>query len=304
MNWIIPERDDDFEGGRIDRVLSELLEDVSRSQVQKAIAGQRVLVNGHPVKAKTQVKGGDHIFIDDRAFDLQPILPERVPLDVLYEDEYLLVINKPAGMIVHPTASVRSGTLVNALLAREHALSAVNGSERPGIVHRLDSDTTGALIVAKNDETHVALQRQFQTHEVEKHYYALCEGTLDVDHFPVDQPIGRSDSDRKKMAVRADGRPAKSVLTTLSYNEKASLLDVRIQTGRTHQIRVHMAFVKHPVIGDRLYGFHKQWFRVAHQLLHAHSLRFVHPKTHCVIECIAPIDAVFQDALNRLQLTL
>ncbi len=289
-------------GERLDYALADYFEDISRSKMAKAIQAASILVNGLPAKASYALKAGDKIEVDLGYFEPIPLEAEDIPLEVLYEDEDILVVNKPAGLIVHPTPSLRQGTLVNALLALSVPLSSVNGEDRPGIVHRLDADTSGAIIIAKNDESHLNLQNQFQNRLVKKLYYAVLEDHIGSDLVQVEQPIGRDPHNRKLMTVRDDGKYSQSIFRKVKATDKASFCEVEILTGRTHQIRVHAAYLKHPVVGDRLYGYKKQKFKTERQLLHAHELRFNHPKTGKEINILATLPEDFQAFLDKHQL--
>lgn len=293
---------DEFDGERLDIALAERFEALSRSRIAQAIKAGQVRVNDERVKASYVIKVGDEIAMALDTFEPAPIEPEAIPLAVLYEDDHLAVINKPYAMIVHPTASVRSGTLVNALMSRFDQLSDINGGLRPGIVHRLDADTTGAIIVAKTNAAHERLIEAFKRHAVVKRYLAVVEGNWPVTAYVFSGAIGRDPNHRKRMAVIPTGKPALSRFTAISAGERHTLLDVEIVSGRTHQIRVHLKALKHPVVGDRLYGYSRPTIRVAHQLLHAHRLEFEHPITGEAVSLVAPPDACFSDALRRLEL--
>jgi len=290
------------DGERLDAALSERYESLSRSKIAQAIRTGCVTVNGNPVKASYRLQACDEVAVDLNAFELEPIAPEDIALDVLYEDTDIAVINKPYAMIVHPTEAVRSGTLVNALLGRFDRLSNLNGDLRPGIVHRLDADTTGAIIIAKTNAAHERLVEAFKRHEVTKTYLAAVEGRWQVSDEPFSGAIGRNPNNRKLMAVVPDGKPALSRFTTLAISDQHSLLAVQIVSGRTHQIRVHLKALGHPVVGDRLYGYRHQTVRVAHQLLHAHRLGFAHPISGEPLTIEAPLDACMRDALMRMNL--
>ena len=289
-------------GERIDFALADYFEDLSRSKISRAIKEGEVLVNGTSVKPSYAVKEGDRLEINLDFFRRPPILPEDLPLDILYEDEDLLVINKSRGLIVHPTDSVRSGTLVNALLAYGCPLSDINGPDRPGIVHRLDADTTGAIIIAKNNRAHRVLQEDFRNRKVDKYYLAVVEGRFDQKDYLIDAPIGRNPDQRKMMQVRPDGKEARSYLTALSAGEKHSLLSIRIETGRTHQIRVHCQSLRHPVVGDSLYGFKKQTVQTMGQLLHAYRIVFKHPSRKLTLDLTAPLPKDFIEQIRKLHL--
>ena len=287
---------DEIVGMRFDAGAAELLEDYSRSQLEKAISAGALLLNGKTVKARTKLKGGDSLSLDATFFRQTPILPEPIPLTILYEDDDMFVVNKPAGMITHPTDTVRTGTLVNALLASGRPLATLFGADRPGIVHRLDAQTSGALLIAKNDVTAEALKHMFQQHLVKKRYLAIVEGSWQTEGTVVDKALGRNPKHPEKQAVRSDGRNALSCFTTIEAQTEVSFMAVDIATGRTHQIRVHAAYCKHPVVGDTVYGYRRQRHRFSHHLLHAWKLSFLHPFSHQRIAVTAPFDEEFQRA--------
>ncbi len=241
-------------GPRLDRYLAQLWPDLSRSRLQHLIADGLACVNGAPAKASYQVRGGDLLTVRIPAPSPLTLSPEEIPLRVIYEDQDLVVIDKPAGLVVHPAPGHPSGTLVNALLAHCPDLAGIGGVERPGIVHRLDKDTSGLMVVAKNERAHQSLTRQIKERSVTKRYLALIHGELRPPAGTIDAPIGRDPRNRQRMAVVGDGRAASSSYTTLERLGPYSLVEVQIHTGRTHQIRVHLAHVGHPVVGDPVYG--------------------------------------------------
>ena len=251
---------------------------VSRAQAARLIREGRVTVNGQvQEKARYELRAGDQIAVTLPPVRETRLVAQDIPIELLYEDEYLAVVNKPAGLVVHPGAGNPDGTLVNALMARLSSLSGIGGELRPGIVHRLDKDTSGLILIAKDDETHQALSAQLANREMEKHYRAVVKGRVREDAGRVEAPIGRSARDRKKMAIRPDGRYALTEWKVLRPDFRhGTLLDVHILTGRTHQIRVHMASIGHPVMGDPIYGHPNNAPRL---MLHAYSLCFTHPKT-------------------------
>lgn len=300
----IPEFDDEFYGGRLDAVLSDLLDDVSRSKISDAIKSKKILVNGLTKKSSYSVCEHDEIYIDDDSFSVDEILPEEMDIPILYEDDDILVVNKPSGLLVHPTYKRRSGTLVNFLISLNIPLSTINSAERMGIVHRLDEDTSGALIVAKNDQSHVKLQNLFKNHLVEKHYRAIVEGRWNEENYTIETGITRDLHNRKKMAVSENGKNAISIFNTLILTENNTYMDVKIETGRTHQIRVHAAYSKHPVVGDKIYGFQKQKIMSEHQMLHAYSLNFKHPISGKDISIVAPFDNEFKRVAKILNIEL
>ena len=268
--------------GRIDKVLGHFLSDVSRSQLQKWIEDGHVTVNGQSVKTKYKLQVGDMVRIipeEPQTIDLEP---ENIPLDIVYEDDDVIVVNKPAGMVVHPAPGHPGHTLVNALLYHS-PLSTINGEFRPGIVHRIDKDTSGLLVVAKDDATHIGLSQQMAVHSVERAYQTVVYGGFAQDEGFVEANLGRAKTDRKKMAVYPAGEPhTKYAYTGYKVLERFgsfTLLECRLKTGRTHQIRVHMASIQHPVAGDPVYGPHNCITRLHGQCLHAKTLGFIHPIT-------------------------
>lgn len=292
------------EGGeRIDKFLNEVMPDFSRSYLQKLIKNGNVLVKDICVKPNYRLNAEDEIQVripDDVPLDIQP---ENIPLDILYEDEDLLVINKPKGMVVHPAAGHYSKTLVNALLYHcDGQLSGINGVLRPGIVHRIDRDTTGSLLVCKNDMAHRALAEQLKEHSINRRYRAIVWGNLKEDEGTVDAPIGRHPVDRKKMAInRQNGKNAVTHYTVLQRFSKFTYIECRLETGRTHQIRVHMASIGHPLLGDEVYGPARSPYTLEGQCLHAMTLGFVHPRTGEYVECTAPLPTYFEHLLKTMK---
>ena len=286
---------------RLDVFLSES-SGLTRNHIQKLIAQGLVTADGKVItKPSTPVKADSAVEIS-----LPPEIPldipaQDIPLDIVYEDADLAVINKAQGMTVHPANNVYEGTLVNALLYRIKDLSGINGVLRPGIVHRLDKDTSGLLVIAKNDKAHVELQRQIQQKECRRIYVALLEGVLKSDSGFVDKPIGRSLSDRKKMDIVANGRSALTYYTVLERFNNYTLVQFELKTGRTHQIRVHAKFLGHPVVGDKTYGYAKCRFALDGQLLHAQTLTFTHPTTGKTMSFSVPIPPYFEKVLNTLR---
>ena len=288
------------EAPRIDSFLAENTA-FTRSKIQGLIKSGAVEKNGKPVKSNTEVKTGDAIRLSVPIERDDPLpVPEDIPLDVIYEDADLAVINKPKGMVVHPAPGNPNGTLVNALLFRFGTLSETGGNERPGIVHRIDKMTSGLLVVAKNDAAHEALAKQFALHTAHRDYLCLVHGNLKEDEGMIDAPIGRHKTDRKRMAVVEDGRRAVTHWRVLERFGTETLLDVRLETGRTHQIRVHMAYVKHPIVGDEVYGSGASKLGIVGQALHGYRLTFVHPRTGETMTFTAPLPDAFQTALLRL----
>ncbi len=278
---------------RLDRWLAAQLPDLSRSRLQKLIEQGQILLNQNPCVSKSLIKSGDEVVVQipaPVALDLSPSTGESAVLDILYEDDQLIVINKPAGMVVHPAPGHSSGTLVHALLAHCSDLSGINGVERPGIVHRLDKDTSGVLVVAKTDLAHQSLQAQIQAKTAQREYLGIVWGAPKTPSGVVDAPIGRHPIHRKKMAVVENGRPARTHWQVLERIGNYSLLGFRLETGRTHQIRVHSFHMGHPVLADPLYGHGKiPKVNLQGQVLHAYRLQFIHPVTQEKINCTAPL---------------
>ena len=288
------------EASRIDAYLAANT-DLTRSKIQKLIKDGAVALNGKACKASSAVCAGDSIRILVPETDGARLPePENITLDVVYEDDDLAVINKPKGMVVHPAPGNPSGTLVNALLYRFQTLSGAGGEIRPGIVHRIDRMTSGLLVVAKNDFAHEALARQFAEHTAHREYLCLVHGNLKEDSGTVDAPIGRHKTDRKRMAVTEDGRRAVTHWHVLERFGTETLLDVRLETGRTHQIRVHMAYIKHPILGDEVYGSPAPKLGLNGQALHGYRLTFSHPRTGETMSFTAPLPDDFITAIVRL----
>lgn len=294
--------DENITGKRLDVFLTEQLTELSRTQAQRLIEEEGVLVNGRKEKAKFRLKNSD--VVSCRIPDPEPleVSPEYIALDIYYEDGDLLVINKPQGMVVHPAHGNYQGTLVNALLHHCQDLSGINGVMRPGIVHRIDKDTSGLLMVAKNDLTHQSLARQLKEHSIKREYLALVHGKIKEPGGIIDAPIGRDPKDRKKMAVVT--RNSKDAIThyhVLERFQNYTLLECRLKTGRTHQIRVHMAYLNHPVVGDPKYGPKKSHLGFTGQALHAQTLGFMHPRLEEWMEFSAPPPSHFSKALQKLK---
>lgn len=270
--------------------------------IQKLIEDNQILVNDKPQKASYKVQAGDEIIINIPEVKETDLKSQDIPLDVIYEDDDILVVNKPKGMVVHPAVGNPDGTLVNAVMAHcKGKLSGIGGEFRPGIVHRLDKDTSGLIIVAKNDKAHINLSEQIQNREVKKVYLALVRGVIPENEATINMPIARSTKDRKKMAVDKKGKVAITHLKVLERFEKYTYLEVAIETGRTHQIRVHMAEIGHPVVGDYTYSNGKNEFNIQGQMLHAKSLEFKHPITGKQMHLEAPLPEYFTEILNRLK---
>lgn len=294
--------EEEMDGERLDAFLAEQVEQLSRSAVKNLINEGQVLVNGAKQKASYHVREGDEISIEIPEPQVLELKPRDIPLEIIYQDEDLAVINKPKGLVVHPAHGNWDYTMVNALLYHIKDLSGINGQIRPGIVHRLDKDTSGVMVVAKNDVAHRSLAAQIKEHSIKREYIALVHGTIKENLGTIDAPIGRSKNDRKKMAVIADGRPAVSNYQVLERYHNYTLVKVELLTGRTHQIRVHFAYIKHPVVGDPLYGSGKKHFNMDSQALHAHLLGFNHPRTGKYLEFTSPLPQYFQDILVSLRL--
>lgn len=294
---------EDMEDERIDKCVSMLIDSLSRSYIQKIIKSGQVFVNAVAVKPSYQVKVDDEV-----TFDLPPsqepdIVPENIPLEVLYEDKDVIVVNKPKGMVVHPAAGHYSGTLVNALMYHcGNSLSGINGVMRPGIVHRIDMDTTGSLIVCKNDKAHESIAAQLKEHSINRKYHAICHGVITENEGTIHKPIGRHPGDRKKMAVNErNGKDAITHYTVLKRFKDYTYIECRLETGRTHQIRVHMASIGHPLLGDEVYATgRKSPFKLQGQTLHAKVLGFIHPSTKEYVEVDAPLPEYFQHLLDIL----
>ena len=286
-------------GNRLDKALADLTE-LSRSQANEAIKAGTVLVNGKSAQAKYAVKEGDVITYELPEEEVLEYKAEDIPLDIIYEDADVAVVNKPQGMVVHPSAGHTSGTLVNALMYHVKDLSSINGVVRPGIVHRIDKDTSGLLMIAKNDKAHNALAAELKDKKSLRKYVAIVHGNLPNDRGVIEAPIGRSDKDRKKQAVTAKGKPAVTRFTVLERFGNYTLVELQLETGRTHQIRVHMAYIGHPVAGDPLYGPRKT-LKGHGQFLHAKTLGFTHPTTGELVEFTAEDPAIFKETLEKLR---
>ncbi|WP_010530468.1 RluA family pseudouridine synthase [Lentibacillus jeotgali] len=263
---------------RIDKLLSGITADASRSEIQSWMADGYVHVNDRPVKANYKCQNGDVIEWTVPEPDTLNVVPENIPLSIIYEDSDLMVINKPKGMVVHPSAGHQHGTLVNALLYHCDSLSLVNGEERPGIVHRIDKDTSGLLVVAKNDQTHTILAEQLAAKDIDRRYEAIVHGVIEHETGMIDAPIGRDRNDRKKMGVGENGKAAVTHFRVLTRYKNFTHVECQLETGRTHQIRVHMKYIGFPVVGDPKYGQRKT-MAIGGQALHAKFLSFTHPET-------------------------
>ena len=300
---------DEYAGERIDKCISELYEDFSRSYIQKLIKDNLVNVSPNKencelsksVKGSYILKEGNFVFFDTKESIIPDIVPEDIPLDILYEDSDVLVVNKPKGMVVHPAPGHYSNTLVNAVMFHVKDLSGINGVLRPGIVHRIDMNTTGSLIICKNDKAHIDVAQQLKEHSINRLYRAIVHGVIKEDEGTVNKPIGRNEKDRKKMACNVTN--AKDSIThykVLKRFKDYTYIECKLETGRTHQIRVHMASIGHPVLGDDVYSTIKSPFKLSGQTLHAMTLGFVQPSTKEYIEVVAPLPEYFNHLLNIL----
>jgi len=315
---------EELEDERIDKCLSLLIDSLSRSFIQKIIKEEKVLVNGSVVKGSCRVKAGDSVVFSLPELMSPNIAPENIPLDILYEDSDVIVVNKPKGMVVHPAAGHYSGTLVNALMYHcGSQLSGINGVLRPGIVHRIDMDTTGSVIACKNDKAHSCIADQLKAHTITRRYHAICYGVLKEAEGVIDRPIGRHPSDRKKMAVNVkNGKSAVTHYRVLQQFEKYAYIECQLETGRTHQIRVHMASIGHGLLGDEVYkgrnsgsdqdlvigqnsskhdGSGKLTIPLQGQTLHAKTLGFLHPSTGKYVEVDAPLPEYFKQLLSAMK---
>ena len=293
---------EELEEERIDKCLSALIDSLSRSFIQKMIKDGAVRVNGMPVKGSYRVKAEELVEFDLPKTRMPDIEPENIPLDILYEDEDVIVVNKPKGMVVHPAAGHYNGTLVNALLYHcAGGLSGINGVMRPGIVHRIDRDTTGSVIACKNDRAHNCIAQQLKEHSVRRRYHAICHGVMKEEEGVVDRPIGRHPVDRKKMAVNEkNGKHAVTHYRVLKRFSGYTWVECELETGRTHQIRVHMASIGHPLLGDEVYSNRRSPFHLEGQTLHAKMLGFRHPSTGAYVETDAPLPEYFRHLLEIL----
>jgi 23S rRNA pseudouridine1911/1915/1917 synthase len=287
-------------GERLDKAIANQMPELSRAAIQKLIKEGEVRVNGYTSKPSYRVEASDRIVLRVPPDTPPKIEPEAVPLDIIYEDAYLAAINKPAGMVVHPAYGHRSGTLVNALLHHYPETVDVGGLERAGIVHRLDKDTSGLLLIARDPDTHAALQRQFKRRHVHKVYIALVEDHPSPREGIIDAPIGRDKRNRKRMAIVRSGRRARTAYRVVQTFREYSLVEVEPETGRTHQIRVHMAWLGCPVVGDRVYGYRRQQLLRERHFLHAQRLDFTHPVTEERISLTAPLPQELEDVLRRV----
>ena len=292
---------EEFNNMRLDKVVTLLDESLTRAAVQRMISEENILVNGKVEKSSYKVQIGDKIKVRKEEPKDATMKAESIPLDVIYEDNDILIVNKEKGMVVHPGNGNPSGTLANAVLARcKDSLSGIGGEIRPGIVHRLDKDTSGIIIVAKNDKSHLDISKQIKDHTVKKTYVALVRGRIKENEATIDMPIGRSNKDRKKMAVTKNGKNAVTHFKVLKRYKDYTYIEVNIETGRTHQIRVHMAEIGYPVVGDLVYSNGKNPFGVEGQMLHAKKIEFNHPTTKKRVEFEAKLPEYFVEVLEKL----
>lgn len=303
MKYIISKED---KGERLDIYLSNIQEDITRSYIKTLIKSGNILINNIvPSKSGYILKENDVIDIELPEEKELEILPQDISLDIVYEDEDIIIINKEKGMVVHPANGNYTGTLVNALMySHKGKLSSINGTVRPGIVHRIDKDTSGILVVAKNDSSHKELSKQFKEHSINRKYIALVKGIIKEDEFSIDLPIGRSIKDRKKMAVtQKNARNAITHIKVLKryYNSNITMVEATLETGRTHQIRVHMSYKGYPLLGDEVYGRKDTKFKVEGQMLHAKVLGFIHPRTQKYIEFDSKLPKYFEDIIEILK---
>ncbi len=290
-------------GIRIDKFLADELPELSRSYIQKLIKEEQITVNGKIVKANYKLSAEDLVVVLQPELKEPDILAEDIPLDILYEDSDILIVNKPKGMVVHPSAGHYSGTLVNALMHYcKDDLSGINGVMRPGIVHRIDMDTTGSLLVCKNDFAHQNIAEQLKVHDIKRVYHAIVHGVLKDDEGIIDAPIGRHPVERKKMSINhKNGKEAVTHYKVIKRFKNYTYIQCQLETGRTHQIRVHMASIKHPLLGDAVYGPAKCPFKLQGQTLHAKTIGIMHPRTEEYIEVDAPLPEYFSSLLKKLE---
>lgn len=290
------------ENDRLDKYLAEKDSNLSRTIIQKLIAEEKILVNGKKTKSSYKVSKGDIVTVENvEAKEDTYLKPQKMDLDVIYEDNDIIIVNKEKGIVVHPGNGNPDGTLANAILERcKDSLSGIGGTIRPGIVHRIDKDTSGLVIIAKNDNAHLNISKQIQDRKVNKTYIALVRGVIKENEATINMPIGRSTKDRKKMAVTKTGKEAVTHFKVLKRYDGFTLLEVKIETGRTHQIRVHMSEIGYPIVGDEVYSNGKNPFNVKGQMLHAQKLEFIHPTTNKKVTYEAPLPEYFIQILEQL----
>ncbi|MBQ9607711.1 MAG: RluA family pseudouridine synthase [Lachnospiraceae bacterium] len=298
LSFIVPE---ELAGLRLDKGISEYYEEISRSRISRVIKEDGVSVNGRGEKASYILDVSDKIDFSLPETEIPDIRPEDIPLDILYEDDAVIIVNKPKGMVVHPAAGHYTGTLVNALMYHCKDLSGINGVLRPGIVHRIDKDTTGSLIVCKNDMAHRDIAAQLAVHSIDRRYRAIVHGRIGDDKGTVDIPIGRDRKDRKKMAADPSGKRAVTHYEVLERFREYTYIECSLETGRTHQIRVHMTHIGHPILGDEVYGARKSKVKTCGQTLHAYFLGFKSPATGEYTKVTAPIPEYFEELLEKVR---
>lgn len=303
MSTMMFEAKPEDENRRVDMFLAIELQDMSRSYVQKIIKQDCVCVNNKVVSASFRLSAGDMVSVDVPDAIALEIEAEDIPLDIIYEDDDIILVNKPKGMVVHPAAGHTSGTMVNALMYHcKGNLSSINGIMRLGIVHRIDKDTTGILVACKNDKSHNCIANQLSVHSITRRYYAICHNPFSVEEGTVDAPIGRNPNDRKKMAINhVHGKPAVTHYRVLENFQKHALIECCLETGRTHQIRVHMTSIGHPILGDEIYCNVKNTYHLQGQTLHAGVLGFNHPSTGKYMEFSAPLPEYFETLLSKFR---
>ncbi len=301
MKQFIVEKE--YENIRLDKLIANKYSDLSRTNIQKLIDDNKITVNNKVQKASYKVMEKDEIKIEEIEAKTIDLKPQNIPLDIIYEDDDIIIINKQKGLVVHPANGNPDGTLVNAIMAIcKDSLSGIGGEIRPGIVHRLDKDTSGLIIVAKNDKAHINLSEQIKNREVKKTYIALVRGVIKENEATINMPIARSTKDRKKMAVSKDGKEAITHFKVIKRYDKYTLIEVKIETGRTHQIRVHMSQIGYPIVGDVVYSNGKNPFGVVGQMLHSSKLTFKHPITNKEINLEAELPTYFKKILKELEL--
>ena len=302
MEFIVNEEN---KSKRLDIFLNENIKDITRSYIKKLIDDGNVLVNDKNTKSGYLLRNNDIVNINIPEDKISNIKPEDITLDIIYEDDDVIIINKEKGMVVHPANGNYSGTMVNSLMnSHSGKLSSINGVIRPGIVHRIDKDTSGILVVAKNDNAHKNLSEQFKVHSITRKYIALVKGIIKEDNLDVNLPIGRNQKDRKKMAVTyKNSKEAITHITVLKryYNSNITLIEACLETGRTHQIRVHMSYVGHPLLGDEVYGKKDKNFKIEGQMLHAKKLGFIHPSTNEYVEFESNLPDEFKNVIDKLE---
>lgn len=293
---------EDYEDERIDKYLTELIPEFTRSFIQKQIQDQKLTVNSKIVKANYRLKAGDSIYFESQDAVIPDILPENIPLDIVYEDDDVAIVNKPQGMVVHPAAGHYTGTMVNGLMyCLNGRLSGINGVLRPGIVHRIDKDTSGLIIVCKNDFSHNHIAEQLKDHSCERTYHAIVHGVIAEDKGTINASLGRDSKDRMKMAVVIGGKRAVTHFKVLKRFDKYTYIECKLETGRTHQIRVHMAHIGHPLMGDPVYSSYKEPINLNGQMLHAKTIGFVSPSTGEMIRLDSDLPEYFMKVLKYLE---